>query len=124
MWSKTWFRVLVIGVVTLVVLGAVGFGAYRLGYQAAARQQFAQKIGENPRTFGNFLQEGPRFGFGGFPSGRMFPMMRHGLWGFHFGFHPFFILGLIAMVLLVVVPAKAFSAPKPAASESRSRSRR
>ncbi len=107
--NNSWLRVLGIIVLSLLVLGAVAFVAYRVGVNQGA----------------GFLNQGPQPPSVFSPRGDFFSSRMHiydGRWGFHpmmrFGwrfFHPGFWLGLVALVLIVFLLVKAFGS-QPASS--------
>ena len=119
--NNSWLRVLGIIVLALLVLGAVAFVAYRVGFNQGAG--FLTQGGVQPPNLVN-----PRGDwFGGrmhlYDGARSFhPMMRFG-WGWHF-FHPGLWLGLAAIVLIVFLLVKGFSQPAPSNRGSSRRSTR
>jgi hypothetical protein len=114
--NNSWLRVLGIIVLSLLVLGAVAFVAYRVGFN-----QGAGFLSQGPQPPSAFSMRGDWFGSrthmydGGRTNmydGRFsHPMMR---FGWHF-FHPGLWLGLAGLVLIVFLLVKVFS-NQPASS--------
>jgi hypothetical protein len=113
MTNKSW-RVVSVVLLSLVVLAAVAFVAYRIGLQqgagvlTSARPMPPAFFGERGGWFGQRMH---------FTDGRGFhPMMSFG-WSI---FHPGFLLGLGALILFVFLLVKAFTAPPPSSARSSS----
>ena len=133
MTKQPWFRVLIITLIAFIVFAGVGAAAYRLGFQAGQARQFTENFaGRQPQPFGGRdggAQRGFQGGFqGGFEGGqrfgsrstaplsRMFLHMRPGFGGFWF--HPALVIGLLVLVLLVILFARAVT-PQPAPTKAR-----
>ena len=101
--NNSWLRVLGIVVLSLLILGAVAFAAYRVGLNQGA----------------GLLTQGPRMHM--YDGRGFYPMMR---FGWHL-FHPGFWLGLAAILLIVFLLVKAFgNQPAPSNQSSSHRSSR
>ncbi len=122
MTKQPWLRILLIALLAIVVLGAVGVAAYRLGFQSGLSQQIGANSAGLPPRFGG-PEGGQWFGFrGGFPMTRVFTHMRPGFGGFGFWFHPGFLIGLLILALLVFLIVKAVSPRLPEPRPRRQRS--
>ena len=116
--NNSWLRVLGIVVLSLLVLGAVAFAAYRVGLN-----QGAGLPTQGPQPPSVFGPRGDWFGtrMHMYDGRGFYPMMR---FGWHF-FHPGFWLGLAAILLIVFLLVKAFgNQPAPSKQSSSHRSSR
>lgn len=120
--NNSWLRVLAIVVLAALVLGAVAFVAYRIGFNQGATLTSERPM--PPRSFGDqeeWFQPRMRFMDGRHMGGYGYHHMMR--FGWHF-FHPGFWLGLIGIGLLVFLLVKAFSNPATPAQSPRRRSPR
>jgi len=110
--DNSWLRILGITVLVLLVLCAVAFVAYRIGFNQGA----GVLTSDRPLPPSVFSPRGDWFGprMHNFDGRGYYPMMR---FGWHY-FHPGFWLGLAALVLIVFLLVKALS-NQPTSSGSR-----
>ncbi len=111
--NNSWLRVLGIIVLSLLILGAVAFVAYRVGLN-----QGGGFLTQGPQPPNVFSPRGEWFGprMHMYDGRGFYPMMR---FGWHF-FHPGFWLGLAALVLIVFLLVKAFGTQPTASNQSSS----
>lgn len=112
--NNSWLRVLGIVVLSLLVLGAVAFAAYRVGLN-----QGAGLLTQGPQPPSVFGPRGEWFAtrMHMYDGRGFYPMMR---FGWHF-FHSGFWLGLAALVLIAFLLVKAFGTQPSSGNQSSSR---
>jgi hypothetical protein len=113
--NNSWPRIIGIAILALLVIGAVAFVAYRIGFNQGAGYQ----LGDRPMPPSVFSPRGDWFSSRMHPyDGRdFFPMMN---FGWHF-FHPGFLLGLMLFVGFVYLLVRAFTPTQAASQEGTKR---